>query len=601
MDNLFLYLIIVPLAGGTISLLLPKKNSLLQSVFALLVSAATLLIALKLYSNHTFEWSINNKIILKADPLSSMLILVSVIFSLLILIYSMKYVNIIKKIKTYFASILWTLGGACGVFLSNHLLVFLMFWGFLGITLYLLIQTGCETSNTAAKKALIIIGGSDALILLGIGLMYSNTQTFLMDQIRILLNSGISYWSFILLAIGVIAKIGAVPLHTWIPDVSYKAPLSVSAFLPGSLDKLLGVYLLIRLSSTMFEISNSMSILLLIVGSLTILISVSMGLFQKDAKKAVGYLTIAGAGYFVLGFGTAHSIGIAGGLFYTLSSALWTQCLFLVIGNVEYRVQTTQYDKIGGLVKFMPFSFLALLIASLSVSGIPPFNGFAAKWMIYQGIIEMGNYGDRLWIIWLLVAMFGSAMILAISMKLVHSTFLGVTPKEIISKKVKEVSGWMTIPAILLAACCILFGVFTYAIPLKQFVLPFIGQVSYIGIWTPNLTTLLILLGLFIGLIIYISGKIGQIREATPFIGGEKLQNEERLTGTGFYHTLLDLPIFKKLYRWAELKWFDIYEQGSHLFFGMAKILQKAHVGVLNIYSLWLIVGMTILLVLLMK
>ncbi|GAJ18188.1 unnamed protein product, partial [marine sediment metagenome] len=210
----------------------------------------------------------------------------------------------------------------------------------------------------------------------------------------------------------------------------------------------------------------------------------------------------------MLGFGTGNPTGMAGGLFYMISSALWTSCLYLSIGNVEYRTGQSVMKNLGGLGKSMPLTFVVSLIAVLAISGIPPLNGFASKWMIYQGLIDLGRAGDQLWIIWLVIAMFGSALTFAIGVKMIHSVFLGVPPKALESKKIKDVGFVMSFPPTILAVLCLVFGIFSFSVPMKMFLLPIISNVSYLGIWTPGFTTILIFIGLFIGFIIYVMGNL---------------------------------------------------------------------------------------------
>jgi NADH:ubiquinone oxidoreductase subunit 5 (subunit L)/multisubunit Na+/H+ antiporter MnhA subunit len=168
------------------------------------------------------------------------------------------------------------------------------------------------------------------------------------------------------------------------------------------------------------------------------------------------------------------------------------------------------------------------------------------------------------------------------------------------NKKMSEVSPLMTIPMIVLALLCIVFGVFAQALPLKQFILSYVPAVSYIGVWTPGLSTLFILLGLVIGFIIYLMGNLKGIREADAFIGGERLPVEERITGKGFYDTIREFGGLQRMYAWAEAKWFDVYEQGNRLVLGVASVFKKAHTGILTFYMMWVMVGLIVLLVVLM-
>ena len=132
----------------------------------------------------------------------------------------------------------------------------------------------------------------------------------------------------------------------------------------------------------LFTISRPMSIFLMAIGSFTIVAAVMMALIQHDLKRLLGYHAVSQAGYMVLGIGTGSIIGIAGGLFHMLNNAIYKHGLFLSGGAVEKKVGTTDLGRLGGLSRFMPISFVTCLIASLAISGVPPFNGFFSKWMI---------------------------------------------------------------------------------------------------------------------------------------------------------------------------------------------------------------------------
>ena len=214
-----------------------------------------------------------------------------------------------------------------------------------------------------------------------------------MDRISIPLVGGVAIGAYLCLAIAAFAKAGAMPFHTWIPDMSKTTPTSVTAFLPGSLDKLLGIYFLARISMNLFVMNEAMCLVLLIIGAITIIGGVMMALVQHDMRRLLSYHAVSQAGYMVLGIGTGNPIGIAGGIFHMLNNAIYKYGLFLSAGAVEHRAKTTALDKLGGLARVMPITFVTCVIAALSISGIPPFNGFVSKWMVYQGVIEMSGSG----------------------------------------------------------------------------------------------------------------------------------------------------------------------------------------------------------------
>lgn len=598
--NPLLYPIVIPILIGTVCVVIPRGVKVIRELLALVGSAGTFGWVIWLFTQKPLDWTYNESLILRLDDLSSFILLASGLFGFLITLYSIRFMEGKEQLSTYYGSLLWTIGAACGALLANHFIVLLIFWGFLGITLYLLVLTGGKDAAPAAKKTLVIIGGSDALILLGIAFVYALTSTFEMNKMFIPFEGVLVYFAFILLALGTFAKAGAMPLHTWIPDVAETAPIPITAYLPAALDKLLGIYLLGRMCLNLFEMSGAMNLFLMIVGAVTIIAAVMMALIQHDLRRLLAYHAVSQVGYMVLGIGTGNPVGIAGGIFHMLNHSIYKACLFLSGGAVQHRTETTDLDELGGVGKAMPITFISFLIAAFAISGVPPFNGFVSKWMVYQGLVELGSRGDKLWIIWLVAAMFGSGLTLASFMKLTHTTFLGVPSKRVTSKKVREVGFGMMVPMVVLALLCVVFGIFAFSVPLKYFLLPAVQGVTFLGLWSPGLATVMILLGLVVGLLIYLAGNLKGIREAESFIGGEHLPVEERVTGTGFYNTIRETGLLRRIYDWAEAKWFDIYDQGSRFSFSLAGLFQRIHTGVLTGYVLWVFVGMLVLFIVLM-
>lgn len=592
----FLYPIAVPILAGTICWIVPKRIRFIREFLGVSGSVITFGFTIWLFTQKPLEWSVQNSVLFRLDHLSSFILLASGLFGFLISLYSIQYMRKHHRLNLYYGAFLWTIGATCGAILANHLLLFLFFWGILAITLYLLILTGNDEVAPAAKKTLLIVGGSDALVLLGIVFIYRLSGSYEINQISLSFNGALSYFAYICLVLGAFAKAGAMPLHTWIPEVAHHAPIPVTSYLPAALDKLLGIYLLARLSLDLFQMSSMMNLVLIITGSITILMAVMMALVQHDLRKLLAYHAVSQVGYMVLGIGTGNPIGILGGLFHMLNHSIYKACLFLVGGAIQLRTGTTDLKKLGGLSKIMPITFISFLIAAFAISGIPPFNGFVSKWMVYQGLVELGKAGDRLWVVWLVVAMFGSALTLASFMKLTHSVFLGVPSEKTSREPIREVGFLMSSPMVILAVLCVLFGIFAYTIPLKLFLLPLMPGVTYSGIWSPGLATVMIVIGLLIGFIIYVMGNLKGVREADSFIGGENLPVENRVTGTDFYHTVHNIHFFKKIYLWAEQKWFDIYEQLDRLALSIAGVFRKLHTGVLSNYISWSVVGIIVIL-----
>jgi formate hydrogenlyase subunit 3/multisubunit Na+/H+ antiporter MnhD subunit len=536
----------------------------------------------------------------RLDPLSYFVGGFVVFFTFLTVLYSLGFMRGKKGLPGYYLYILLTAVSSLGAVFANHLIVFIVFWGFLGPLLYLLIQFG-ETPRTAAtaKKAIIIVGGTDAFMILGIALIVTLTGSFDISRIHIPLDNKFAVAAFLFLVMGAFAKSGAMPFHTWVPDTAEDAPTSVTAFLPAALDKLLGIYFLARICLDLFQLNQSAQVFLMAIGSLTIIAAVMMALIQHDLKRLLGYHAVSQVGYMILGIGTGNPVGIAGGLFHMLNNAVYKSCLFLSSGAVEKKAGTTDLDKLGGLAKIMPVSFITFLIASMAIAGVPPLNGFASKWLIYQGVIETGRSGGHLWLLWLMVAMFGSALTLASFMKLVHAVFLGQSSMEIktVPSSKLEAPVAMLIPMTILAILCILFGVFAFAWPLSQYVFPSVrGQVVLLGMWNASLATGLIVAALVVGFLLYLLGKNVKTRRTEAFIGGEDLRAnpQMRLSGTEFYHTIEELGILKVVYHLAKEKVFDVYEMGVKVVLALSRVLKYIHNGVLPTYLAWCILGLAL-------
>jgi formate hydrogenlyase subunit 3/multisubunit Na+/H+ antiporter MnhD subunit len=595
--NILLIPIFVPIVFGLAVLGLKRWAwgiSALASAFTFITSIAIFLQGNLYYSFDLRKIGI--QLSLKSYDFSAFVAMAIAFFACLIVVYSLKFFKSEGGSREYYGNILITLGASCGAVLSSDLVMLMVFWGITGLTLYNLISLGGPRASDAAKKTFVIIGGTDALMIFGVSIIWSLTNTFEMDSIRLSLNGFLPILAYLCIAVGALAKAGAIPFHSWIPDSAEAAPVPVMAYLPASLDKLLGIYLLARISLDLFTvIPNSLvSIILLVVGSVTIVAAGLAALVQHNMKKLLAFCAVSQVGYIVIGIGTGIPVGIAGGLFHMINHAIYKCCLFLGGGAVEREANTSELDRLGGLGKAMPVTFVVMIIAALSISGIPPFNGFVSKWMIYQGVISLSKEGGGLWLLWLTAAMFGSALTLAGFMKLINAVFLGSNKEH---GNIKEVPPTMRWPMITLAILCVVFGIFAFPIPLKYFILPVVPFTFFSGAWAPVLAAFLILVGLIIGFLIFLIGRARPTRVSTPFVGGEEFSSEQlQISGVRFYDTIRDLDVIKDFYDEAEKKVYDLYEQLKRLTFWLSDFFRWMHSGLLHTYLAWCLLGLVLLL-----
>jgi len=608
--------IIIPLLAGLLCLLLPNRWERVRAWLAVAATVVTLLAVWRVFSGGEQVQALDGWLLLRVDALSGFMLLATAVFALLIAVYSLDYLKGKDGQRIYFTCLLWSLALSCGVLLANDLILLLTCWGLLAVTLYLMIGLAGPDASGAARKTLIIVGGSDALLLLGTALLWVQHGTTRMDVGALSLDSATAYIAFFSFGAAAFAKAGAIPLHTWLPDCGEKAYAPVTAYLPVSLDKLLGIYLLARVAMDLFEMTARMNTLLMLLGALTIMCAVMMALVQHDLKRLLAFHAVSQVGYMVMGIGTGTAIGLAGALFHMLNNAIYKSCLFLGAGVVEKKTGTVDLDRLGGLATRLPITFAACLIASLSISGIPPFNGFASKWMVYQGVIESGiSSGSMLWVVWLAAAVLGSAFTLASFVKVLHSVFLCKPSPHIRKTSIQKAAWPAVLPMLFLAGLCVLFGVFAHAIPLPFFILPAVGEpVTFPGTWWATRASGLLLVAFLVGWIVYaFAMRHGKLRKCPTYIGGERMdetripgvpagaERHVEVTGVDFYQTVEELPVLKPIYEMARRKAFDIYETGGKATAWLSNMLRAAHTGLLPLYLIWFVLGLLAILYMMMQ
>ena len=249
------FMILIPIAAGILLFLIPDKLITAKGIFALIISLITGYLTLSLFSS-AIQMVVLDGVIGKScvilfgsnllqgteryftftiDNLSKLIILFISIFAVLILLYSLLYIKA-GRVKNYYSWFLITIGCSYGAVLSDNLLLFLTFWGILGITLYKLIPGRDEESSATAKKTLILVGASDSIMIIGIAMLWRLTGSLSMDNISLPTTNILSVTAFLALLIGSFTKAGAFPFHSWVPDYAKDAPASSSALLPASLD-----------------------------------------------------------------------------------------------------------------------------------------------------------------------------------------------------------------------------------------------------------------------------------------------------------------------------------------------------------------------------
>jgi len=595
-SQILLLPILVPALAGILMFFLPRK---VRQVVAILAAGINLALAVALFKgnfSYTIPWLADKvEFSLRVYQFSGFIMLAAAFFVFLVVLYSLQFMKGKNLQNQFYAYILLCAALANGAVLADNLLLLLFFWEGLLLVMFGLIAIGRAGAFKTATKAFIIVGISDLCMMVGIALAWAQSGTLTISQINLSLNP-MGAFAFIMLMIGAISKAGSMPFHSWIPDAADEAPLPFMALLPASLEKLLGIYFLTRITLDMFKLTTGswISVLLMVIGAITIILAVMMALIQKDYKRLLSYHAISQVGYMILGIGTCVPAGIVGGLFHMINNALYKSCLFLTGGAVEKQTGTTDLNYLGGLRFKMPVTCACFLITAASISGMPPFNGFFSKELIYDAALERG-------VLFYLAAVIGTFLTAASFLKLGHAAFFGKERSEL--RGVKEVSAPMLIPMIVIALVCVVFGIFNY-LPLNHLIQPILGQRleghSYAGYHVNLLLTLITVLVLAAAFVHHIV--VAKIKGAAL-----KAADDIRYA-----------PGLSQVYDLAQKRFFDPYEIGlkaMNLFsrtlwyldkgvdwvynslvpgvsYGVSRGVRRMHTGYYPVYISWALVGM---------
>ncbi len=404
-------------------------------------------------------------IALEVDALSLFfgLLVATAVFAAML--YSFSYMSHDDNEPQYYTLFLMLCGGVMGLVLSGDLfnmfiMVEILTFAAVALTAF---RNSVFGALEAAFKYLVVGSIGSSCILAGTIMLYAQAHTLNFAQLSAMIPGNLNLATtvaYALLFIGFCTKAFLVPFHPLAADAHGAAPAPVSVLISGVLTKS-GLYGIIRLTYILFRTMNlgTVQFWLVFLGSVSMFVCVTMALAQHDFKRLLAFHSISQIGYVLTAAGLATALGVSAGLYHAMNHTLFKGLLFLCAGAVLHETGTTDLNKLGGLSKKMPHTTVLFLVGAFSISGIPPFNGFASKWLIYQAAyqkgVESGNIGFLLVTICCLVT---STLTLASFVKVTQSVFFGQLPKEY--ENVREVSFGMRLAMGLLALLCIVTGLF---------------------------------------------------------------------------------------------------------------------------------------------
>ncbi len=453
-----LFIIIPLLTAFLISLLSSKRDTI---PICLSLIATTFLLILSFYSFFTFNnetityalsgWKIPYGISLVQDALSIYILTIISLISFTSLIFSINYIKHLSAEWKYYALFMLLVTGMNGVVLTGDLFNLYVFMEIALFAAFALVAYGGRAEEFEASFKYAIMGSvSSFMILLGIAVLYSATSTLTMAKIAenlISTSPKIKFWVGSIFLAGFGLKAAAMPFHAWLPDAHSSAPAPISSILSGILIKVLGIYALVRI---FFNVLGSPLIFLkffLIAGTISIVISGFLAIGQWDLKRLLAYSSISQIGYILLGLGIATPLGILGALFHLLNHAISKSLLFYNAGAVELATGTRDLRKMGNLSKYIPTTARTSLIATFSISGVPPFNGFFSKLIIILAAIKASQ------LTYAIIAILGTILTLTAFLKIQRYGFKG---ENVIEASKNKIDWSMNLSMIILAIFCII-------------------------------------------------------------------------------------------------------------------------------------------------
>lgn len=429
---------------------------------------------------------------MRLDVLSGFFLCLIGLVTIAISFYGPGYLRNYENTKqSFYALILFTglfLASMSLVVLSNDLFSFMFSWELMSLTSYFLViyQHQYAENRKAAQIYLLMAHVSGLLILIAFGILAMlsggyNFQAMHAAHLTPFLASLVFLFAFL----GFGMKAGLVPLHVWLPKAHPVAPSHISALMSGVMLKV-AVYGFIRVVFTLLGgLHWQWGVLVLFVGSLSVLWGILYALVQNDLKRLLAYSSVENIGIIFVGLGLSMifisdghpvlgALGLIASLYHCLNHAVFKSLLFLGAGAVLQHTHEHDLDRMGGLIHKMPQTAFFFLIGCLSISALPPFNGFVSEWLIFQTSLQVSVLHSGIMRVMIplsaaILALTG-ALAAACFSKIYGVAFLG-QPRTRHVRHARKPSLGMRISMASLATFCLLFGV------LPSLTLPFINQI----------------------------------------------------------------------------------------------------------------------------
>ncbi len=402
------------------------------------------------------QWSV-----FYVDMFSVYIAFVFIFLGLLATFYSIEYMGHDTGQGFYYALTQTMIAGMVGVAFVRDLFSLFVFWELMALSSYVLVAFRKEKWEPveAATKYYVMSSSGSITYLLSLSLLYGLTGTLNIQQLASILttSSPVLYaiMGMMIVAFGI--KAAVVPFHTWLLDAHPAAPSPISALLSGVVIKT-GIYALARIFFTIFIPSTfNYGLLLAILAGLTMTIGNLMALLQTDIKRLLAASSVTQIGFILIGLSSAAFnpifalSGLTSALFHLFNHAVMKGLAFLAAGSIIHRLGTRNINDLIGIGRNMPVTAVCLSIALLALGGVPSLNGFMSKWMLFSSAINAGLP------VLALVGILNSGFSVGYYLWIIHRLIL---LKPVSNREINEKSLSIMLPLIVLAALCILIGVY---------------------------------------------------------------------------------------------------------------------------------------------
>lgn len=434
---------------------------------AILVYYAEEIPAITLFKTEPF-----GRLLLKMDALSAFLVALICLVGFAVSLYSLRAAP--EKTSTSFFTNLF-LGCMLLVVTANNAFFFLVFWELMTLASYFLVTW--QNEKPAAIRTgyiyLLVAHAGVALLMMAFFLLFRRSGSLDFNALRqVQISTPVRTLVFFLVFFGFGAKAGMVPLHFWTPATYAAAPDHASALMAGVMKKV-AIYGILRFCIDLLGLPLWWwGLVVIIFGAISTVIGAFYALSERDLKRLLAYSSVENVGIILMGIGLGMIgmttqepvltvVGLMAALYHMLNHAFFKSLLFLSAGAVINQTTSTDLNRMGGLGRRMPLTALTFLVAALSVSAIPPFNGFASEWFTYQAFFAAGE--SQLFLVRVFAPIFALLLALAgafavmVYIKAYGGAFTGParTPE---AATARDPSGMLLFSLGYLALGCILLG-----------------------------------------------------------------------------------------------------------------------------------------------